>query len=137
MKKILLLLFALMPLAAKCPPDYCLPIKRAEGIKPYWRVYQAVRQVESSCNPFAYNPTEGAVGELQIRKCRVDHYNNLTGKNYTLVDCYDPEISKEIFMYFAEKLKDSERICREWNGGALGRYKPSTEIYWRKIQKLL
>jgi hypothetical protein len=137
MKKILLLLFALMPLAAKCPPDYRLNIKESAGIRPYEQLWEAVCMVESSGNCFAINEKEQSYGISQIRQCRLDHYANETGIYYTLTDCFDKAVSREIFMYFAEKLKDPERISREWNGGALGRYKPSTEIYWRKIQKLL
>lgn len=89
---------------------------------------KAVVFVESSGGKHLYNADENAVGAFQIRQIRIDDYNRLTGSHYTLNDCYDFEVSKKVFLYFA-KNKSYEMAARSWNGS--GR---KTEIYWKKIQ---
>lgn len=123
------LLFLLASLALFAPrPRQVLEIESYRPIRPYETVWQAVCYYESKNDPFAYNPKEGATGIAQIRQCRVDHFNELTGKDYTLHDCYDPDISKEIFMEFARIYRDPEIIARRWNGSG-----KMTEKYWRNI----
>lgn len=95
---------------------------------------------EANEDPYAYNDLEGATGGLQIRQCRVDHYNYLTKSYYTLADCYDMNISKRIFMYFTNHdnsgnlipYKSWEQAAKDWNGSG-----PMTETYWENVKKLL
>jgi hypothetical protein len=70
---------------------------------------------------------EQAVGISQIRPCRVIHFNELTGKHYMPWDCFNPAISKEIFMYFATP--DLEGTARGWNGSG-----KMTDNYWEQIK---
>lgn len=91
----------------------------------------AIFKYESNCNPFAYNALENAVGGLQIRQCRIEHYNHLTGKNYTLAEMYDFQKAREVFLYFA-KGKTYEQAAKSWNGSG-----PMTITYWEKVKKLL
>ncbi len=93
---------------------------------------EAIYYVESRFNPHAYNDKEKAYGGLQIRKIRLDDYNKKTGKNYKIEDLYNFEISKEIFLYYANKLKDYETISKKWNGSGY-----LTEIYWEKVKTYL
>lgn len=100
-----------------------------------WAYYEplikAVATVESNNNTLAYNATEGAVGALQIRQCRLDHYNKLNKSDYKLSDCYNYETARRIFLYFAAG-KSYEQAAKDWNGSG-----PMTNIYWQKVNKEL
>jgi len=98
----------------------------------YDDLIEAIYFVESSFNPYAFNQKENAHGGLQIRKIRLDDYNKKTGKNYQIKDLYNIEISKEIFLFYARKLKDYETISKKWNGSG-----PLTEKYWEKVKTYL
>jgi hypothetical protein len=100
------------------------------AIQPFEALWKAICIVESGENPFAYNMDEEAVGIAQIRQCRVDHFNQLTGKSYSLVDCFDSTISREIFMLFVTP--DLELTAKSWNGSG-----PMTEMYWERVNQLL
>ena len=108
-----------------------LHIHHTEGINPYLKLIDAVVWVESRGDPYAYNDFENAVGAFQIRQIRVDHYNRLTGSVYQLSDCYDYELSKRIFLYFAHG-KTLEKAAKDWNGSG-----PMTDDYWEKVRNLL
>ena len=73
-----------------------------------------------------------AYGIAQIRDIRIRDYNERTGKGYTLEDCLDSAISREVFMYYAEKIGDYEKAAKKWNGSGY-----MTEIYWEKVKKEL
>ena len=132
---------------AYCPNANTLPIIVAPTItemptleKHYAALIEAIYYHEARRNPNAYNPKEEATGGLQIRPIRLKHYNDLTGKNYTMADMYDFEIAKEIFLYFCRHdnsgrripLKSYEQAARNWNG-----LWSLTEGYWASIQSLL
>jgi hypothetical protein len=134
MRKLFIILF--LPITLSC---YAPNITRGIifvptqiKINPYEQLMQAVIQVESNGNLLAYNEKEQAVGCLQIRQCRVDHFNQLSGKNYTLTDMYDYDKAVEVFMLFADKLQEPELIARRWNGSG-----PMTDIYWGKVKNVL
>lgn len=106
----------------------------------FHKLIDAVIWVESRGNTMAI----GAVGErgiLQIRESRLKDYNHATGKAYTLNDLFREDISKEIFLYYANRIgieRDNwEDICRQWNGGSQGMRIAQTEIYWNKVQNQL
>jgi hypothetical protein len=90
--------------------------------------------VESSNNPNALNRTERAMGIVQIRTIRLKDYNQRTSKKYRLKDCYDPNISKEIWNFYASGFHytQQEQIAKGWNGRG-----KSNRIYWAKIKKQL
>jgi len=117
-------------------PDHLLEKKYTDPIDPiqllYDQIWQAVCMVESSGNPLAYNLKENAVGISQIRQIRIDEYNQRTGKDYKLIEMYDVEKSKEVFMYYAHLLKDPDLIIRKWNGSG-----PMTYIYLTKVKEKL
>ena len=75
-----------------------------------------------------------AYGISQIRQGKLDDFNRETGKHYTLEDCLDPDVSKEIYMHFAVKYGpyQIEKLARRWNGSG-----PMTDEYWKKIKKEL
>lgn len=132
-----LLLFVSMHLLAPPPdrPTMYIPkseiIQYFDNVTHFDRLISAIVHTESRGNPLAYNEKENAVGAFQIRQCRIDHYNSLNGTNYTLEDCYDYELSKRVFLFFAEG-KDYETAAKNWNGSG-----PMTETYWEAVKKLL
>jgi hypothetical protein len=135
MKKIfLLLIFGLLPCMAYSPGYNVLYIAEAMPICPYDKIISIITFIESSNNPLAYNKTEKAVGLFQIRPIRLRDYNEKANKNYTLKDCFDPIISKKIFLFYARKYEptDFEGISHEWNG----KY-GKTDKYWKKVKKRL
>ena len=126
---ILILLLCQQSLFA--PAESVLFIAEAEPIKPYEALVLAILDYESNGDTLAYNAKEGAVGGLQIRQCRVDHYNALRGTHYCLDDFYNYKLSVEMFLFFAEG-KSYERAARLWNGSGL-----MTDKYWCEIKKRL
>ena len=130
---ILILFLACYNLSA--PPGYQMPvILQTEPLNNLEAIWQAVCMVESSGNCYAVNYEKGgySVGISQIRQVRIDHYNRLTGANYTLDDCFSPEVSKEVFMYFAHRVGNEDRLIRAWNGGG-----PATIRYLNKVKSCL
>jgi len=107
-------------------------IIRAEAIDVYEQLIKAVVAIESNGNILAYNPMEEAVGAFQIRQCKVDDFNKRTGKNYKLMDMFNFETAREVFIYFACLYPDYETIARRWNGSG-----PMTETYWEKVKSKL
>jgi hypothetical protein len=83
---------------------------------------------------------EMSTGRLQIRPCRVNHFNKLTGKNYTINDMCNFEKAKEVFLYFTNhdgagkriSPKSWERAAKDWNGSG-----PKTNTYWENVKKLI
>jgi len=132
-KAIIMLFFVLCSLVSYAPNVKMVYIPHIEPIKVsyYEPLIRAIFKVEADYNPLAFNPKEGAYGGLQIRDCRIKHYNRLTNKNYTLEDMYDFEKAKEVFLYFAEG-KSYEQAAKNWNGSG-----PMTITYWEKVKKAL
>ena len=99
----------------------------------YYPLVEAVFKWETrgSMDTLSYNAREGAYGGLQIRQCRIEHYNRLTGRNYTLEDMYDFEKAREVFLYFA-KGKTFEQAAKSWNGSG-----PMTIKYWEGVKTYL
>lgn len=90
-------------------------------------------EVESKGDSLAYNPIEQAYGIMQIRPVRLLDYNLRTGSSYKMRDCYSPEVSKKIFMYYAVKHNPDEilAICRDWNGAS------EKNKYYQKVKAKL
>jgi len=138
MKKVnltFLLLFIAMHLVAP-PVSTSLYIPSDKVIiDPNWVKYEpladAVYHYESNCNPLAYNPLERAVGGFQIRQVRVNDYNQLTGCSYKLEDFYDYNLSKNMFIFYAQG-KSFEMAAKNWNGSG-----PKTIDYWKNVKALL
>lgn len=145
MKKLILTFFLSTSLTATsfAPVDDVLLIPVSPSIvynsdSNYNHLIDAIFKVESSSNPLAYNLEENAVGGLQIRQVRLDHYNKLNETDYKLENCYDYELSKKIFIYFTKHdsngrpipNKSWERAAKDWNGSG-----PMTETYWEKVKK--
>jgi hypothetical protein len=119
---------------APAPGLNVIYIIAAEPVDPFEVLVSAIVQVESLGDPLAYNPEEEAVGAFQIRPIRVMDYNQRTGKNIKIENCYSYEISKEIFLYYARLTgyPDYETIARNWNGSG-----EMTTEYWRRVKSFL
>jgi len=140
MKKIFTVLALItISLRSFAPGNQVMFICAGDVAHPFEALWQAVCAVESSGNSKAYNELGNAVGIAQIRQIRLDDYNHRAGKSYKLDQMYDPDKSKEVFLYYASTLKTMsfEVVCRLWNGGPRGMSKEQTLIYFSKIQKHL
>jgi len=128
------ILLIMIFVVCKAPEWKTLWVQEEQPVRPYEKLCVAVSWYESKHGEFVYNPLEEAVGWFQIRQCRVDHYNQLTGFNYKLEDFYDYTLSKEMFLFFADRFGpyDLKRIACAWNGSG-----PMTEDYWKEVQKYL
>ncbi len=131
--------------APTLPNVICIPQSRGINyveslIVRYKPLIEAVGIIESNCNNNAINESEGARGYFQIRKCRLEHYNKLTGKEYTMEDMHIFEKAREVFLYFINHDsrgriipdKSYEQVAKNWNGSG-----PKTEQYWAKVQSRL
>ena len=125
---ILILIITLFSLKAFCPSERVLYIERPAQISYYEPLIVAIVWVESSGYELALNVKEQAVGPMQIRQCRIDHYNQLTKSNYKIEDCFDYELSRKVFLYFAQG-KSYEWAARSWNGSG-----PMTIKYWNRVK---
>ena len=136
MRKMMTLITTLLFLELSAPSaNYYPVILQTEPLNNFEAIWQAVIMVESSGNPDAWViDTNGkpSIGIAQIQQSRVDHFNRLTGKDYKHEDCFDAEISKEIFMFFARRIGNEEQLIKSWNGSG-----PMTEIYYRKVLRHL
>ena len=128
---LLITIITLLSLKAFCPVEKVLYIERQSGISQYDNLIRALVHVESRGDVWAFNFKEQACGPFQIRPIRIEHYNRLTGKDYKPWDCFDYDISKEVFLYFC-KNRSYEIVARSWNGS--GRM---TIDYWNKVRKEL
>lgn len=134
MKIVLVLFFILISFRAAAPGLNVFYIPVSAPVNPYERLIRAVIQVESSGDTLAFNLKEEAIGAFQIRPIRLQDYNQRTGNNYKIEDCFNFEVSKKIFLYYAQKIgfTDYETIAKNWNGS--GRI---TLAYWEKVKKHL
>ena len=131
MRMLTTILILMISIPVFAPEEKSLCVVQPEEINYYALLIKAVVMVESNGNNMAFNPSEGAVGAFQIRQCRISHYNQLTGSNHALIDCYDYNLSRKVFLYFARG-KDYETAARNWNG----RW-DLTKNYWKQIKSKL
>ena len=138
-KAILMSILAMVTLAGYAPERKTLIIQAGQRVDPYAKIWEAVCYVESNNNPKAYNPAESATGIAQIRPIRLQDYNNRTKSKYKMKDCYNVEISKTIFYYYARQIgfRNRDKIIRNWNGGENGYKMKSTLKYSQKVKKRL
>jgi hypothetical protein len=128
---IFLLLLSMKLLA---PSAKSLFIAKIEPLKPYETLWKAICKLESNNDSLAFTIDSNglpSVGISQVQQIRLDDYNKHTRKNYQLMDCFSPRLSKQIFMYYC--VGDYEQIIRKWNGGPGGMKKTSTIVYYQKI----
>jgi hypothetical protein len=137
MKTLLIILLIWIPVQLIAPADrqYFI-ILQQEAIKPEPKeiLWSAICFWESRYDPRALNYEAGgySIGIAQIRQCKVNDYNRVNGTNYTLPDCFNPEISKKIFMWHYSKYNDMELAAKRWNGSG-----KMTIAYWKAIKHYL
>jgi hypothetical protein len=134
MKMVLVFLFFIISPKVAAPEANVLSVFVSMPVYPYDRLVNAIIHVESKGDTLAYNEIEQAAGAFQIRPIRLRDYNNRTGNTYTRMDCFNLKVSREIFLYYADKIgyPNYELIAREWNGS--GR---TTLDYWKKVRLYL
>jgi hypothetical protein len=134
-KMFMVIILALCNLVSFAPTANILYIPAANTIQKvitgYESLIAAIYFHESGFDPKAWNKEENAVGGLQIRQCRIDRYNELTGRKYKLEEMYDFNKAKEVFLYFADG-KSYEQAAKDWNGSG-----PMTITYWDNINYIL
>lgn len=105
-------------------------------------VIDAIAMIESGGNPKAHNKNGDCAGLLQITPVLVMEINNQLkarkiNKKYSKADRYNPQKSKEMFVWFQKffnKSGDVEKAVRMWNGG-IGYKIKSTNGYYKKFLK--
>jgi len=130
--KIVLACFMFLPTLKAAAPELKLTfIFNSPAVNAYERLINAVVQVESSGDTLAYNLLEEATGAFQIRPIRIRDFNQRTGGNVKIEDCYSYNVSREIFLYYAllSDYPDYELIARNWNGSGI-----ATIAYWEKVK---
>jgi hypothetical protein len=139
MKIIFTLLILLIPMVAFAPSEKYFYMERPLAVNPYIKVRNAIGIFETRSDTLAFNPLENAAGIYQIRQIRLDDYYVRTGKKYSLIDCFRPQIANEIYIYYASQYNpwEVEKICREWNGGAYGMKIKATKEYYSKVKIII
>jgi hypothetical protein len=136
MKRKILILCILFftSLAGLSPPPNYLVIQSEPPYSPFKTLSFAIGTVESKNDPMAYNAQEEATGIYQIRPILLKDYNQRTGQSYVLTDCYNPEISNKILLFYFNRFSpcDFESFCKFWNGRG-----KSNEIYWQRVKSVL
>ena len=131
LKILFITLFSLPAIRTPAPDINIIYICSSSPINGYDRLIDALVRVESAGDTLAYNMSEEATGAFQIRPIRLLDYYRRTGINYKLNDCYNYDISKEVFLYYARLTghRDYEKIARNWNGSG-----EMTLDYWKKVK---
>jgi hypothetical protein len=127
-------LFLLVVFRASSPCMNSIIIFDTAPVEPYSKLVFAVGYVETMNDTLAYNPFEEATGIFQIRPIRLLEYNIQTGMKYRMEDLFRYDISKRIFLYFADQIGpyNFEMIARNWNGSG-----KMTTFYWNRIKQYL
>lgn len=129
------MVFFLLPgMRATAPEAKVAFVFVSAPVNSFDRLVKAIVKVESKGDNEAFNLAEQAVGAFQIRPIRILDYNQRTGKDYKIENCFNYEVSKEIFLYYAISIgyPDYETIARKWNGSG-----KATLDYWEKVKKHL
>ena len=133
MKKAAIILIALiLSIKLFAPSERCIYIEVPTKINPFIPLWVAVKLVETGNNADTINYDEQAYGCGQIRQGKLTDFNNATGKKYSLMDCLDESVSREIFLWHCSAYYDIETAAMRWNGSG-----PMTIEYWRKVKKEL
>ena len=88
--------------------------------------------VESLNREDAINHAERAYGIAQIRQVKLNEYYRATGIRYTLKQCLNEDVSREIFYWHCDKWGSPELAAKRWNGSG-----PMTIAYWNKVKRYL
>ena len=82
----------------------------------------------------------GIMQQLEISVEEANRLNKFNNKNYTLKDRFNPESQIEMFLIIQDhynKAGDFETAARLWNGHDFKKQKPSTLVYWKKVQSAM
>ena len=110
--------------------------------KHYLPLINAIVHVESQGDTTLIGK-DGDVGMMQQLEISVEEANRLNkfnNKNYTLKDRFNPKSQIEMFLIIQDhynKAGDYETAARLWNGHDFKKQKPSTLVYWKKVQSAM
>lgn len=110
--------------------------------KHYLPLINAIVHVESQGDTTLIGK-DGDVGMMQQLEISVEEANRLNkfnNKNYTLKDRFNPKSQIEMFLIIQDhynKSGDYETAARLWNGHDSKKQKPSTLVYWKKVQSAM
>ena len=113
------------------PVSGLMTIESSEALNPYLSLFNAVCAVETG-GRVLINHSEGAYGIAQITQAKLDDFNRVKGKRYTLNDCLRVEVSKEVFFWHMNGYKDIDLSIRRWNGSGVKTYE-----YLKKVKKVI
>jgi hypothetical protein len=132
MKALLTIILFLICYSLPAPGRNELPILKMQSTNPYLPILKACIEIESRGDSLAYSFKEDAAGILQIRPIRLKQYFIETGIYYSLNDCFNPDISKKIFLHFAAQFNpyDYKAIAKDWN-------KSKSDYYWNLVKAKL
>ena len=66
---------------------------------------EVIKQIESSGNADAYNPTGNAYGWFQITPICLEDFNKANNEQYTVKELFDPQINSRVaYWYFETRL---------------------------------
>ena len=136
LKKLFLIVMLMLPIS----------VSAQQGNDSYdWtKVIDAIVKVESKGNPKAYNPNGNCAGILQIVPILVKECNQIlkekkSTKRYTVLDRYDVQKSKEMFVLLQEHFNPEhsvEKAIKCWNCGFYTKnWKNKSIGYYRKVMK--
>jgi hypothetical protein len=133
-KSILVICSLLLTSKVLAPDIATISILAHVPVNPYERLIRAVTKIESGGDTLAFNPVEEAFGAFQIRPIRVNDYNQRTGNNFKASDCLNYDLSRRVFLYYADRIGflNYETIARNWNGSG-----KTTADYWERVKKYL
>jgi hypothetical protein len=134
MKMLTTILIFMMSIRCFAPGEKCFYLQKPQEINPFKGILKAVGTTESKMDVLAFNHIEDARGLYQIRAIRLIDYNQKTGKNYCRWDLFNPEVQKEIFLYYAFQFGPYriDELIKAWNGRG-----SATVEYLKRVKKLI
>jgi len=130
MIRLIIVLLCLVP-AFGCPTKFESEL---------FRVVKGIAMEESRNDDSAFNEKEQAIGRLQIRPIMLRDFNINNKKQFKHTDCYNYEVSLEIFIWYSKHYsmnEDMNIVIRRWNGGPTGHRKTSTLKYLERVKAYL
>lgn len=125
MKKLFTILLFLMLFKSLPAPGYAtLVVTRESAIEPYEKLWKITCFIESTNRPYVIGDNGESYGIAQIQQVRLDDYFEKTGIRYSVADCFNVDVSKKIWLYYASQFdyRDIKSISKDWNKSKTNRY---------------
>ena len=129
----MIFLLSMLFIKLSAPNFTALYIAAKEPINYYEKLIPAITWVESRDGLFTYDSRDHSVGWFHITPILVQDYNQRIKGHYRLKDFYDYNLSKKVFLYYANG-DNYEKVARRWNGGGKGVHRKCTLNYWKMVK---